>query len=401
MSAKMPLLCTLLILISLLTACQAPSSEQTNSHSQTTSTDTVKQPNQALFIGTYTRKEGHVDGQAEGIYWYEMDGNTGAIQQVTLAGDVLNPSFIALHPSGQYLYAVHEHGKEPDYPTGTVSAFKIDREQKQLQFLNRQSAGGDAPCHISVSPNGQYILVANYVGGNVAMLPIESDGRLGEATALVQHEGKGQHPRQEAPHAHQVIAGPGDSLIYVCDLGIDQVRVYRPDYTTGQLQSTATYLRTASGAGPRHLAFHPTLAVIYVLNELNGTIELFYPKPGPQVAFQSISTRPEGDSRPAACADIHIHPSGQFLYASNRGEFNNIAMYKIDPSSGTLQLIGHQSTQGQTPRNFVISPDGHFLLAANQDNGSIVSFRINGETGALEETGQIAEVPTPVCLKFE
>lgn len=369
-----------------LCACQ----QQTASTSDTT-TMTDNQP-LLLFVGTYTRTEGHVDGKASGIYLYEMDKETGALSFVSSSPATVNPSYLTIHPNGQWVYAVNEIA-----PDATVSAFKLDRTSKtpQLTFLNSVSAQGTYPCYISTDKEGRYAMVANYGSGTVALYPIGENGALEEATSVIQHSGS-------EPHAHMIVPTPDNKFIYANDLGIDQVLIYELDTTNNQLVATHRNATTQAGAGPRHLAFHPQEAWVYVLGELNGTIEAFHrdAATGTLHPIQTISTMVEGDTSRAHSADIHITPSGEFLYATNRGEVNNIAMYRVDAKTGQLALLGHQSTQGKTPRNFVIDPSGNFLLVANQDSGNVVTFRINANTGLLQETGINTEIPTPVCLKF-
>ena len=370
---------------------------ENQSNSVTESSDTVV--NYPLFVGTYTRKEGHVDGKAAGIYWMEMNGATGELKMISTFEGAINPSYLTLHPNGKFLYAVNEHGGVGDFGKGTVSAFSIDHQNKKLHLLNIVSAEGIAPCYISIDDKQEAVLVANYVTGNVLALPIKTDGSLEKAVATAQHKGKGSHPRQEAPHAHMITQGP-DGGIFAVDLGVDKIFSYQ--LKNGILEKMAE-TNTEPEAGPRHLAFHPNKKWVYVLGELNGKIEAFHfsKTNQPLKQFQSISTTKDGPHKEAACADIHIHPSGKFLYASNRGNFNNIAMYAIHPENGTLHFLGTQSTKGAVPRNFVIDPTGKFLLVANQNSNNIVTFKINQQTGILEDTGLEAKVWTPVCLKLQ
>ena len=237
--------------------------------------------------------------------------------------------------------------------------------------------------------------------GGFAMMPLEQDGSLKQASSVVRYAGKGPHPRQEAPHAHMITPGPDGKYIYGVDLGVDKVISYEIDADNNLLRPTGSTANIKPGAGPRHLTFHPTQDWAYVVNELVGTIDAFKvdPPTGTFKHFQNITTLPENTTEGGACADIHIHPSGKYLYASNRGSVNTIAMYAIDQASGKLKLLGQQPTLGETPRNFVIDPSGTFLLVANQDSGNVVSFRIDENTGLLTETAN-TKIPTPVCLKF-
>jgi 6-phosphogluconolactonase len=252
---------------------------------------------------------------------------------------------------------------------------------------------------VSIDHTGQFAMLANYVSGNVAAYPIRKDGSLNEASAVHQHTGKGTTARQEGPHAHMIIPGLSN-YIYSTDLGTDRIMLYTLD-SDGKF-TLKKEIETQVGAGPRHLAFHSNQKWAYVVNELNGTIEAFHlnKTTGDLSRFQTVSTLPEGQTVFAGSADIHITPSGKYLYASNRADVNNIAMYSINQENGMLKIIGHQSVLGKAPRNFVIDPTGKFLLVANQDSNSVITFQIDSETGKLIETGLQTEIPTPVCLKF-
>ena len=379
------------------------SCKQDSNSTMTDSTSSAEKTNNPeyydLFIGTYTRTEPHVAGKAEGIYWYQMNKETGEISHVSTFPGMINPSYLVIAPGGGFLYAVNEHGGAGDFDAGTISAFRINKAQRKLELLNQQSVKGAAPCYVSIAPSGKHALVSNYVSGNSVALPILKDGSLAELSSEMQSTGSGPHPRQESPHAHMILPGPG-GFIHTVDLGLDKVLSYTLS-SEGELK-LANEVSTKPGAGPRHLAFHPNEKWAYVVNELNGTVEAFsYDKTSATFnRIQDILTTVEPLGDQAACADIHVHPSGKFLYASNRGESNSIAMYSIDQESGLLTFMGLQSVKGRTPRSFVIAPGGAFLLVANQDSGNVVSFKINPETGLLEDIGVESEVPTPVCLKF-
>lgn len=349
-----------------------------------------------VFVGTYTEKEPHVDGKAEGIYIYEMNPVNGALTHVVTSPKTINPSYVVLHPNGKWLYAVNETSD------GKVSAFSIDRENKKLKLLNIVSSQGSDPCYVSVDKTGKFVMVANYSSGTVALYPINADGSLKEASSVVKHEGKGPDAnRQKGPHAHMIIPGPGQ-FIYSADLGTDQVISYTIDAKNTKLVKATTYT-SKPGAGPRHLAFHNNKKWAYVVTELNGTIEScnIDAKTGALKRFQEISTLLPEVKLPAGCADIHIHPNGKYLYASNRGEVNTIAIYAIDQATGKLTAIEQVSVKGRTPRSFAIDPTGTFLLAANQDSGNVITFRIDAATGKLKYEGVEAKIPTPVCLRFE
>lgn len=347
-----------------------------------------------VFVGTYT-----VRG-SKGIYAFDLNLSSGETTQPRLVAETLNPSFLAIHPTARFLYAVNElwgAGEE-----GTVSAFAIQPDGN-LQFLNRQPSEGKGPCHLTIDKTGKFTLVANYGSGSVAVLPILPDGRLGKATCSIQHEGKSVNPqRQEGPHAHSVNLDQANKFAIVADLGIDKLLVYRFNPAEGTLEpNDPPYVATAPGAGPRHVAFHPNGNFVYAINELNSTVTVYRydPAKGTLTELQTVSTLPEGFRDTNTTAEVQVHPSGRFLYGSNRGH-DSIAIFAIDGESGKLSLVGHQPTQGRTPRNFGIDPTGTYLLAANQDSDNIVVFKIDAQTGKLEATGRSVKVPAPVCVKF-
>jgi 6-phosphogluconolactonase len=355
-----------------------------------------------LYIGTYTEHEAHVEGKAKGIYVYEMDTATGMLHYVSTSPMVKNPSYLTVHPNRKWLYAVNETGGEDAEPTGKVSAFAITDGGKALALINSVSSEGTYPCHVSIDQSGKYVLAANYGNGVVCLLPLASDGALKNASSVDRHHGHGPTIRQESAHAHMVIPCPESRFIYATDLGTDMIYTYYLDSTAGKLMQVASGYSTRPGAGPRHIAFHPFKPVAYVVNELNGTVEAMSidHETGRLTRFQLVSTVAGDSASDAACADIHVHPSGKYLYASNRGPVNTIAVFAIDPENGMLNLTGQQSVKGKTPRSFVIDPAGKFLLIANQDTDNVVTFRIDPADGKLVDTGIETSIPTPVCLKF-
>jgi 6-phosphogluconolactonase len=363
---------------------------------------TWQQPNASdllVYIGTYTGPK------SKGIYVSRLDATSGALSPAELAGETPSPSFLAIHPTRDFLYAVNEVGDYEGKKSGSVSAFGIDRATGKLTALNKQPSVGGGPAHISLDGKGQYALVANYGGGSIAALPIGSDGLLKPASSFVQHTGSGKNPdRQKEPHAHSIDLDSSNRFAYVADLGIDKVMIYRFDAATGTL--TANDPPSAAvdpGSGPRHVALHPQGRYAYVINELTCTVTAFSrdPDKGSLTPIQTVSTLPAGQAVAAgySTAEITVHLSGKFLYGSNRGH-DTIVVFAIDQKTGQLTLVEHQSTQGSTPRNFGIDPSGAFLLAANQRSDSIVVFRINAETGRLTPTGTKIDVGAPVCVKF-
>ena len=360
-----------------------------------------------LFVGTYTRKEGHVDGKAEGIYILKMNNETGELTNIGTIPNQINPSYLTIHPTGKYIYSVNELADGSPENIGTVSAFSFDKKTNKATFLNSVSSQGDAPCHISIDAMRKHVLVANYVGGTVASFPILEEGNLGEAVSTHEHKiEKINLPRQEAAHAHMIVSAEKNNTIYAVDLGTNEVIVYKINVANGELIRRGE-IPISEGAGPRHLAFHPFQKRVYVLGELNQTIEAFnFENHGESFErFQIIKTIQDVENEHLVnCAAIKIHPNGEFLYASNRGiqghPEQSISIFKIDFETGELTYLGKQNTKGLIPRDFELDRNGKFLLVANQNSDSIVTFRINQETGMLEETGFVKEVMTPVCLKF-
>ncbi|MEO5857914.1 MAG: lactonase family protein [Pyrinomonadaceae bacterium] len=354
-----------------------------------------------LYVGTYTSGE----SKSKGIYIHKFDGATGRLTPFRVVEGVEEPSFITIDGRGRYLYAVNETVEFEGMKSGAVSAFAIDQKSGDLKFLDKQPSMGGAPCNVTTSANGKFVLVANYVGGNVAVLPIGDDGRLGKAVDVEQHSGTGANKdRQEAAHAHSIILDSHNKYAFVNDLGIDRVMIYEFDKGKGTLKPNAEqpFYSTAAGAGPRHFKFHPNGKFAFIVNELDMTLtSLAYDaKRGGLKAMETLSTLPTGVSGPSnSCADLHVSPSGDHVYASNRGH-DSIAVYSFDKRAGKIQLVEISSTRGKTPRNFAIDPSGSYLLAANQRSNSIVTFAIDRSSGRLTYTGSTIETPTPVCLQF-
>jgi 6-phosphogluconolactonase len=361
------------------------------------------------YVGTYTTKT-----NSKGIYVFRFDAGVGQAKAVGIAAESADPSFLAVHPDGQHLYAVNEVSEFAGQKSGAVSAFAVDRHTGSLTLLNQVATRGAGPCYISLDKSDKYYpslsnstwftLVANYDGGSVASFPIRDDGSLGPAASFIQHVGSSVNKeRQEAPHAHWVSTSPDNRFALVADLGLDEVLIYRFDSAKGTLSpNDPPFVKVNPGAGPRHFAFHPNGKFGYVLNEMDATVTAFsfHSKNGSLSVLQTINTLPKDYSGPKEAAELVVHPSGKFLYASNRAGIDTITAFSIDPARGTLKLAGKTSTQGRTPRNFAIDPTGKFLMAANQESSNIVVFRINPATGDLTPTGQVLEVPSPVCITF-
>ena len=355
------------------------------------------QDSSIVFVGTYTHTS------SRGIYTCRLDNDSGALQILSVATEAANPSFLALHPNKRFIYAASEVEEFDGKPQGVVYAYSIDAASGSLTFINSQGTGGTGPCHVKVDATGRFVLAANYSGGSVCMLPIEDDGSLASASDFIQHEGSSVNPRrQDRAHAHSINPDAQNRFAYAPDLGQDRIVIYRLDTEEGRLvPNNHAYVEVNPGFGPRHLDFHPNGAWAYLINELSSAITAFgYDRDtGALSEFQVITTLPTGFSGLNTTADIHVHPSGQFVYGSNRGH-DSIAMFEVDADSGRLTPIGHRSTGGRVPRNFGIDPSGKFLLAANQDSDNVVSFRIDGESGQLISTGLDVDIPMPVCVRF-
>jgi 6-phosphogluconolactonase len=343
------------------------------------------------FVGTYT------DGKSKGIYSFRFDLASGKAAAPVLAAESESPSFLAVHPGGRFLYAANEIFRPGG---GMASAFAVDPGKGTLSLLNRESSAGTGPCHLSVDATGKVLLVANYGDGIVAALPIGPDGRLGAASARIAHAGSGPDAeRQKGPHAHCVTIDPANRFVVAADLGIDRLIAYRLDPARGALER-AWEARLRPGAGPRHFAFDPAGRFGYSIEELACTITSYSydAEKGALKEIGTVSTLPGARERDFSTAEIAVHPSGKFLYGSNRGH-GSIAAFRIEPS-GLPVLIEHRPTGGKTPRGFEIDPTGTFLLAANQDADSIHVFRIDPAKGTLAPAGEEIRIPAPVCVKF-
>jgi len=348
-----------------------------------------------VFVGTYTTKT-----QSKGIYEYEFDADTGKLTPKGLAAETRDPSWVAVHPSGKFLYAANEAGK-----VSSVSAFSIDKKSGKLTLLNQMPALGEDPCYISLDRTGKYVFVANYTSGNIVVFPIDTDGRLGAATANVRDEGKlgPNKERQDGPHAHWIETSPDNRFAFVADLGLDAILSYRFDASKGSLTPNKPFfLRPlTAGAGPRHATFSPGGGHFYVLSEIDSTVTAFAYAPDHGVFgyLGGVPMLPAGFEGRNDAAEIVIHPNGKSLYASNRGH-DSIAVFAIEPSKGTLTFVAHVPTGGKEPRHFAIDPSGKYLLAENQMSNNIVVFKIDPATGGLTPTGQAVEVPSPVNMAF-
>jgi 6-phosphogluconolactonase len=349
------------------------------------------------YFGTYTN-----NGKSKGIYCYKLDLATGKLTSVGVTEGIRNPSFLAIHPSGKYLYAVSEVPDTDGRPGGAVTAFSLDRKTGALKPLNHQSSEGAGPCHVSVDKTGKVALVANYGSGSIASLPIKADGSLEKAATAVQHEGSSVVPqRQAGPHAHSINVSPDNRFAVAADLGLDKVLIYKLDPAKGTLAANdSPFCKTPEGGGPRHFAFHPGGRFAYVCNEIKSSVTAFSfdADKGSLTEIQTITTLPEPVERNST-AEIQVHPSGKFVYCSNRGH-DSLAIFTVDEKTGKLTAAGHQKTLGRTPRNFGIDPTGNYVIACNQATDNVAVFKVDQTSGKLTQVGEPVNIPVPVCVKF-
>ena len=338
-------------------------------------------------------------GTGKDIYHTVLDLKGGALARAEMAAELANPSFVAIHPNNQFLYAVSEINK------GSIVAYAIDAKTGALKQLNAQSAGGGGPCHVVVDRSGKVVMAANYGTGSCTSIPIKPDGSLGEPASVHQHKGKSINPgNQQGPHAHSINVDKANKFAFCADLGIDKIMVYRLDANTGKLTpNDPPAFVTPPGTGPRHFAFHPDGKTAYINGEINMTLIVcdYDEAKGVLTQKQIISTLPKDETRKkGSTAEVVVHPSGKFVYVSNRDPYNSIAIFSIDSKTGELKAVGHEARGVKTPRNFAIEPTGRIMLVANQSGKSVISFHINQETGELSPTGNVVEVGSPVCVRF-
>ena len=350
-----------------------------------------------VYVGTYTRGK-----ESKGIYLARLNLKTGVLSSPELVAEADNPSFLVLSPDERFLYAVEECGDYKGEKSGALRGFSVAEETGKLTALNSISTAGAAPCHLCTDSVGRNVYFANYTGGSAGAAPIGDDGSLAKSAAMQQHSGGSVTPRQKNPHAHSVNLDPAGRFAYVADLGLDKIMIYRIDSENGRLiTNQPAFAKVAPGSGPRHFTFHPDGKFAYVINEINLTVTAFSvdPKNGGLTEIQTLDTVPKGDRKGFSTAHVEMHPSGRFLYGSNRGH-NSIVVYSVDQESGKLALVEIEASGGKMPRNFGIDPTGRFLLAAGQNSDNIAVFRIDEETGALNPTGASVSVPSPVCIRF-
>ena len=350
--------------------------------------------NRNLVIGTYTDK-----GTSEGIYVYDFNARSGKAVYKNKATGVDNPSYLTISDNGKFVYTVNEGEK------GGVSAFSFDKHTGALKLLNRKSSHGQYPCYISTTKEGDIVFAGNYGSGNFSVFPVLEDGSLGENMETVQHSGNSVNKeRQEGPHVHSTVLSPDEKYLFVSDLGIDKIQAYqvrKENKPQVVVPADPAFAETIKGSGPRHLDFHPNGKFAYSIQELNGNVTVFSYEDGTLNKVQDISMLAQDFKGQTGAADIHVSPDGKFLYTSNRGDANDIAIFAIDERTGRLTLKGRAPAMGVAPRNFVIDPSGEYLLVANQNSDSVVIFKRNKKTGLLKDTGERINVGAPVCLKFD
>ena len=345
-----------------------------------------------LLVGTYT------GGKSEGIYVYKFNSENAGFSEVSHVKSS-NPSFLAISPDEKYVYAANENGNKGN--GGEVSAFSFDKENGTLNFINSQSTQGDHPCYVETDKTGKWVFAANYSTGSLVVYPLNTDQGLAAASTHIMHSGTGPNKsRQDKPHVHCTMIAPDNNWLLVPDLGTDKVMIYSFDPTSGRLSpGQQAFARSQPGAGPRHLSFHPNGKYVYLIEELTGHVVTYQYKDGRLKFLYRNSSLPRGQQGYAGSADIHVSPDGNFLYASNRGDFNNIATFRLD-KKGKPSIVGFVPSEGKGPRNFNFDPSGNYLLVGNQDSDEIVIFQRDKKTGLLTDSKKRIAVGKPVCIKW-
>lgn len=342
-----------------------------------------------LLAGTYT------GSSSKGIYVYEFDAATGELRFISSVS-TSNPSYLAISPTEKYVYAVNE-----DQP-GHISSYRFDKKTGELHFLNEVASAGDHPCYIAVHPSGKWVVSGNYSSGNFSVFKVTNDGALETTHQSIRHKGKSINAeRQTGPHVHATVFSKNGETLFVPDLGLDKVFLYHFNELTGTVSETPSSSITVNpGNGPRHIELSKNQQFAYLAEEMSGSVSVWKHNNQSWKKVQQLSSHPSAFKGFKGSADIHLSPDGRFLYMSNRGDANNIAIFSVNPKTGLLTISGFQPTLGTKPRNFTIDPAGNFLLVANQNSDNIVIFRINKKTGLLTPLPLQLSIPQPVCLKW-
>lgn len=343
-----------------------------------------------IYIGTY----------GKGVHAFRYEAKSVTIEPIGLAGEVINPSWITADRSFKFLYAVSELEGNAQ---GGVASFGIDRKTGKLNPLNHISSEGVAPCYAAVDATGKTLVVANYTSGGVSAFPIEQNGSLGKLGSLMTAEGSSiNKDRQEGPHAHEAVISRDNQRVYVPDLGLDKIRIYRLEAAAGKLMpNDPAFVQVEAGHGPRHIIFDGKGGYAYVINELKPLVSVFAhdASTGNLKLIQTVQTIPADFTKENTGAEIRLDHAGRFLYTSNRGN-DSLQVFAIDPASGKLQQVQNISTEGQEPRGFALDPTGHLLFVGNQNSNNLVVFKVDSQTGKLTPTGQKLDVPSPVDVLF-
>ncbi len=346
-----------------------------------------------LFVGTYTGPEG-----GDGIFVFRFDGRTGKLSPVSRVPDLVNPSYLAIAPDGNFLYAC-TGSRIPN--GGGVSSFRFDKTTGQLTFVNKQDSGGDNPVYVSVHHSGKWVINANYTGASLSAFPIQADGSLAPAAQVISYaDSTIINHRDDKSHIHSAVFSPLQDYAFFPDLGADKIRMFAFQPESKQPFLLQPAVPMTAGSGPRHIAFHPNRKFAYCIEEFGGAVTAFQYTQGKLDSIQRIFTHIPGQPQPYASADIHISPDGKFLYASNRGKENTIAVFRIHPKTGLLTSRGVESTYGKHPRNFIIDPTGHYVLVGNMESNTLVVLKRNFKTGFLSKTDVEVSVKAPACLKM-
>jgi len=352
---------------------------------------------EVLYIGTYSLRN------SQGIYVYEFNRESATFTLKQTFADLRDPGFLELHPSGKYLYSVSNKTDDKGNRVDFVTAFAIDKTDGTLDLINQVPAYGKGACHVHTDKSGAFVYISFYSSGNLSVFRVNTDGSIGDSVQTIKYEGSSINlPRQETSHVHSSQVSPDNQYLYVADLGTDRIMIHSTGQSSGLLSpATSVYAATIPGSGPRHLVFHPGRPFLYLAEELSSTVSLFYqdPSTGSLTLIQRLSTLPVDFTGQNTVADIHTDSEGRFLYVSNRGH-NSLAVYSVAEKTGELDLIDFPSVEGEHPRNFLIDPDGKFVLVANRDTDDVILFERDRESGMITDTGMKIEVPAPVCLKW-